>query len=242
MSFDKQNFARTVQEQQGGIAPQMWPILCPDNGHLVLNQPYEININPCDCIWLPTTYDKSYGVNAGQGSATAGMYMANGAFWGQNPVDIFEPGTGQWRIVAPTFGLRFNSPNNPWLLWGLSFLLNTTAFGTAPGAHGVGPVGSMMTMRSITGPISRMWIQYYNFASAIGGAPVGMNQIVLMSMLGFNQQSEELTWSNTDGDGIYNAPPVPRQTSIHCGGHRTTDLNTADLQALGVKPVTGAPK
>jgi hypothetical protein len=241
MSLDKQNFARTIQEQQGGIAPQMWPIMCPDNGSLVLNQPYEISINPCDCIWLPATYDKSYGPNPAQSAAGISNYLVNPATMGQNICDLLSTiNTPPWITLAPIFGLRFNSPNNPWLLWSLGGTsLNTFSWGVTDTPQTVGPSGTSTMMRSICGPISRLWIQYYSFCfPQVSGA----NQIVLMSMLGFNQSSMENRSPTVDLGEVLTAPPVQYRNIITCGGYITTQLNTADLQALGVKPAAPGTK
>lgn len=261
MSFDKQNFARTVQEQQAGISPQMWPIMCRDNGSLVLNQPYEISINPCDCVWLPYTYDKSYGVNPGQLNAQTSPFLASPAIAGANVSDVRFAGknpvvtTFSWAplILAPIFGLRFNSPNNPWLLWGLGDPTLVQASGAgrwgsgAPPDGGLMPIGGSTLMRSITGPISRLWIQYYQFALTIFNAaattPTGLNQIVLMSMAGFSQQSFDRRSVVVDdtADPVLLAPPPLDNGVVACGGYHTTDLNSADLNALHQNPMPSAP-
>jgi len=243
VSFDKVNFARTVTEQQSGISPQMWPIVCPDNGNLALNHPYEIAINPCDCIWLPCTYDKSYGVNPWQNDPNIGKYFTNPIFAGQNIFDVMQVVSQPvgfpfpYIIQAPHFALRFNSPNNPWLLWGLGEMRQAAAWG----ASGVVPWGRQTQMRSISGPISRMWIQYYEFAQwPLNSAPKGGNQIVLLSMRGYAQESIERIQLVNDTTGILTSPQAEHREILSCGGYRSPDLNTADLSALGVKPTTTA--
>jgi hypothetical protein len=247
MSFDKANFARTVKEQQAGISPQMWPIICPDNGHLVLNHPYEISINPCDCIWLPITYDKSYGINPWQYDTYQSLWMASPSDAGQNVCDVYDLGPGNptppipFVTQAPLFALRFNTPNNPWLLWGLSTEGNGNSWYVWGTGNGYRPFGCASHMRSISGPISRLWIQYYRFAQAPGFPTIaGGNQIVLMSMLGYSQQSTEQFYNALDQSKLLTNPPPTQHGGIACGGYRTTDLDTADLLALGVKPTPGA--
>jgi hypothetical protein len=249
MSFDKQNFARSIKEQQSGISPQMWPIICPDNGHLVQNHPYEIAINPCDSIWLPATYDKSYGVNPVQLDSRTSQYFPGAQLAGCNVWDVkqvtknpnFSPVPINVIVQAPCFGLRFNSPNNPWLLWGLQSIMVGSTFG--PSAQGgLMDWGRSAMMRAISGPISRLWIQWYSFVQYPGfSTPVGANQIVLMSMLGYSQMTLEQDQSTADPAGILTAIPQEKQTAIICGGYRMPDLNTADLNSLGSKTPLSPP-
>lgn len=239
MSFDKQNFARTVQQQQAGISPQMWPIICPDNGYLSPNTPYEISINPCDSIWLPATFDKSYGTNPIQSDPTYGQYYPNPTLMGCNMYEVARttpnPGATYTAMLidAPVFSLRFNSPNNPWMLWGLgNGFASPQPWGEAA-ANMTYSIRSTM-MRSITGPISRLWIQYYLLGGPdAGGNRVGFNQIVLLSMLGFSQASEELNATLVDPGGVLTSPPTQFREQISCGAYRTTDLNSADLAIIG---------
>ena len=174
MSFDKQNFARTIQEQQAGISPQMWPIkLDPGTGanRVSLNSPFEVDINPCDCIWLPVTFDKSYGVHPIQTDPLSGGWFPSPSVAGANVWEMWDSTqpSMQFNFAPPIFGLRFNTPNNPWMLWGLGeSCINSGSplFGwgnTTPGS-GVTPRalarwGASSMMRSITGPISRLWCQ-----------------------------------------------------------------------------------
>lgn len=243
MSFDKTNFALSVQQQQGGIAPQMWPIKCPDNGSLALNQPYEININPCDAIWLPITYDKSYGPNAWQTSKTTpSQWMIDPTIAGQNICDVIDySGNANLTVIpaviqAPIFGLRFNSPNNPWTLWSLAQTANNGWQNWGAGS-GSAPFGSTTFMRSITGPISRLWIQYYFFAAHPGlGSPAtetGGNQIILMSSLGYSTTSVESQCNVLDSHKILTSPPPNLQRTIVAGGYKMPDMNTADLHTIG---------
>jgi hypothetical protein len=253
VSFDKQNFARTVQEQQGGISPQMWPILCPDNGHLVVDQPYEISINPCDSIWLPATFDKSYGTNPLQNISFTNRYFPNPAHAGANAYDVNEssvnptppsaPYLSPAIVAAPLFALRFNSPNNPWLLWGLGNGFNPASLGywgtVTAGQTPMTPLGHSTLMRSISGPISRLWITYRALGACWGGpTPVGMNQIVLLSSLGYSQSSLDHSQPVLDPFGIFLAPPPIYDFPLSSGGYRSPDLNSADLLALGVKTAT----
>lgn len=249
MSLDKTNFALQVKEQQGGIAPQFWPILCPDNGNLVLNQPYEICINPCDAIWLPITYDKSYGPNAWQTSKTQpSQWMMDPSIAGQNICDVIDySGNEAFAAIpaviqAPVFGLRFNSPNNPWTLWSLAQTVNNWQPWGA--GAGMGPFGSTTFMRSITGPISRLWIQYYFFAAHPGLAEppseIGGNQIVLISSLGYSTTNIESQYNVMDAHKLLTTPPPALQRTIAAGGYITPQMNTADLHAIGNKAAKAA--
>ena len=242
MSFDKQNFARTIQEQHAGISPQMWPIMCPDNGHLVLQHPYEININPCDCLWIPATYDASYGPNPAQYDTYMGTFFPSPQTIGQNVVDIFGP-TPQVGVMvgAPNFSLRFNTPNNPWILFGLSTGSTFARWGS--GGVGISPVGASTFMRSITGPISRLWIKYNAFAYVPNPnvLPLGANQILLMSMLGYSQSSFNRLYPYADPGGANSSAPPSYFYETSCGGYRTSDLNSSDLRVLGQSPYPVAP-
>ena len=249
MSFDKQNFARTIQEQQAGISPQMWPIkLVP--GALSLNSPFEVEINPCDCIWLPITYDKSYGTNPLQTPGGIMPYAPDSNVFGWNVVDAFDPaspdGSGiapNLHTAAPIFGLRFNSPNNPWLLWSLSTGMVSWRWGfePSPALQTWQPAGSSTFMRSISGPISRMWCQFYSWTMN-GGivAPQG-TQVILMSMLGFSQQSVERRQTQFSTNSGGSRPDPESVNIIGCGGYKTSDLNSADLRVLGQNPMPAAP-
>jgi hypothetical protein len=259
VSFDKQNFARTVSEQQAGISPQMWPIKIDIGGFpgpttIGLNSPFEIDINPCDCIWLPITYDKSYGVNPIQSDTTWGPRagLPDPSVAGGNLIQTWESQANYYQVTPPVFGLRFNSPNNPWLLWGLGTLRPGPAplFGIETGNLGAGQFrfGGSSLMRSITGPISRMWCQYYawgqvRYSPAPDDYASLYQQIILLSMLGFSQESRDFTQpvSNSDAVAIPSGPPPEMWSSTSCGGYRTPDLNSADLRALGVNPMAVAP-
>jgi hypothetical protein len=252
VSFDKQNFARTVSEQQAGISPQMWPIkLDPTNGvppgpaTVGLNSPYEVEINPCDCIWLPITYDKSYGVNGIQSDPAWSYGFVDPAIAGSNIFEMWDAQSNWLTFEPPIFGLRFNSPNNPWLLWGLGTLqASSQMYGNAVQNF---RSGGASLMRSITGPISRLWCQYYKWGGVrYGHAPDNFvatyQQVILLSMLGFRQETREFMQPATN---IVAAPdmviPPETWTSLSCGGYRTTDLNSADLRVLGANPVPVAP-
>ena len=261
MSFDKQNFARSVAEQQAGIAPQMWPIKIDPGtgtGRVSLNSPFEIEINPCDSIWLPFTYDKSYGVHPIQNDPAVGYFWSNPAVCGANMYEIYDTHPNgpnfPFQFTPPTFGLRFNSPNNPWLLWGLA-CASMGAYGTPPGSsplqawgstapsvpRGYARQGAASMMRSITGPISRLWCQFYLWAEVNGAPYAASQQVMLMSMLGFNQETREFVQPVGDFQGVLPGPPAETQTALNCGAYRTTDLNSADLRVLGQSPYPAAP-
>jgi hypothetical protein len=355
MSVDTQNFHRVVKEQQGGINPQMWPIrISPAELGIGLNSPVEININPCDLLWMPSTYDKSYGVNPFQSSIGAVYSQCiDPILAGQNVGDVFDYNDATsvpWGQEAALFALRFNSPNNPWILWGLSTLLYKKRFGgpqipsTAPvaqaglamlvngtvtvlnsqtpsrntggfqltcsqvvGEQGLlsigavtagvsfqinsdnplddsviswtfiappattaaakaqakkrssksepseadsGPFGTLTTpfgqsgcMRSITGPITRLWVQYYRWATVNGNVPypppppsIPASQVVLMSMLGYGHETVETVQPHQDNNyALGGVIPSPKQFSIAGNTYLTPQLNTADLNDLGRK-------
>ena len=241
MSFDKQNFARTVQEQQAGISPQMWPIKL-NPGAISLNSPFEVDINPCDCIWLPYTYDKSYGQPTRYRLPGGIMPITcDPTICGQNFADILDAGQGVWVMQAPIIGLRFNSPNNPWMLWSLGGPFTVGTWGLAPSSGKYRPVGYASMMQSLTGPISRIWCQYYRWGIFYGNSVAAWQQIVLMSMAGFSHQSTATIDPIFDGNGGLTALPPTIYQSISSGGYRTTDLNSADLRVLGQNPMPAAP-
>lgn len=250
MSFDKQNFARTVQEQQAGISPQMWPIkIDPGDGPaLSLNSVFEVDINPCDCVWLPYTFDKSYGYNPIQGSPYASQYP-DPTVIGANIYDSWDTSQQTYLTSAPVFGLRFNSPNNPWLVWGLGVPQPRSglSLGGALAPWGVSPghgrLGASSLMRSITGPISRLWCQFYQWAytGASGFVPYQYQQVMLLSMLGFSQQSDDFQQPVNDATQKLTGPPIEYRSLLSCGGYRTSDLNSADLRVLGQNPMPVAP-
>jgi hypothetical protein len=250
MSFDKQNFARTVVEQQAGIAPQMWPIkIDPGVGsnQISLNSPFEVDINPCDCVWLPTTFDKSYGINPIQNDGGAKYFFADPSICGTNLFEVYDAGSGFYNISPPVFGLRFNSPNNPWLLWslGTGCTVNRTPPLNGAAVKGFFRVGGTSFMRSITGPISRLWCQYYQWGMYGNGvaAPIvyAYQQVILLSMLGFQQETHNFEQGKQDNGAILTIAPTENYSSLHCGGYRTTDLNSADLRVLGQSPYPAAP-
>lgn len=236
--IDKQDFSRIIQEQQGGVAPQMWPIRLHPQSNEALFSPREIDINPCDHIWLPTTYDRSYGTNPVQPALFAMIppVAVDPAIAGQNLIDTWETATPF--STAPVFGLRFNSPSNPWLLWTLSSMLPLEAYG--PGSVNLFPFGGSSSMRSISGPISRLWVQWYKFATINGAPTIPASQVTLMSLLGFNQQSLEKQYPVADfGGSITTGQPPVNTATISGGGYITPQLNTLErlaLEATGKAP------
>jgi len=266
MSLDKNDFARSIQRRQFGLDPGFFPIVIspatggPGGTQMVVGTSYAININPCDHVWLPTFYDASIGLNPAQynGSSNGRIPFqgpnASGWNFGTAPIgmnvfdvnDASQYGGGAVTNVpvqtAAVFALQFNSPNAPWLLWTLSDLLavDTYAFGSAS-AGGCGCfVGSSDAMRSITGPISSMNFKLLIAAYINGYADLGASQIVLLSSLGYRQQSVGVKQSQystapinataTDAGVFPQAQGGPSPTSFGGGGYVQTNLNSLEIE------------
>jgi hypothetical protein len=251
MSLDRADFAAvTTGAQAGTLTPSFWPIIIATIG-IALQAEIEININPCDAIWMPSLYDVSIMRNPAQPppnlpSGWQPPYYVpdpiqiNGLDYpvvGCNPGDVYQ--NGQLIQSAPVFSIRINSPNNPWLLFGMSTQLGT-AYAAANAPNLVAGAGGCM--RSITGPISRLWVKFSKFGTwnsatlpkdvRAGIVNEGNSAIVLMSSLGFAQQTFEVnrSWDLTEA-GVYNT--LAYSQSISSGGYSTPQLNTADRKVLG---------
>jgi hypothetical protein len=257
LSIDTADFAHvTTTAQAGNQHPSFWPIVIHPTGWQLLSE-HEININPCDAIWMPTLYDVALGANPAQPYFTTGVASPTSAYFLPNPgVTALPPGANFSTVVgsnmtdvyqngyrvqaAPLFSLRINSPNNPWLLFGLATELATPYTGQLEQWW---PAGQGGCMRSISGPISRLWIKFYRFAyrqtlpttpgqSQGGGGVTGdeYSTIVLMSSLGYAQQTIERVQTRDDQG------PTPLvaawQQTIVSGGYQTPQLNTADRRSL----------
>jgi hypothetical protein len=341
VSIDRRDLARVIKEQQGGISPQMWPIrISPAELGISLNSAMEIQINPCDLLWMPSTYDKSYGPNPYQTpSSFVSHNCVDPTVAGQNICDLWEYATqggyASWYQQAPVFALRFNTPNNPWVLFGLSTLMTSEVFGSPaappavtffsgtavltngfatvtnpktpainnanwtlqnvqvqgqqgdlslaqvfPGtsfgisssdpldnsviswsfrlnatAQSFGnlatPFGQTSCMRSITGPITRLWIQFYRWAVTAAGTgppfpPNGPNipasQVVLMSMLGYGHLTSESSQQYTDSSSMLGGVmPSVSQTMLAGNTYLTPQLNAADRGELPHQQQTATP-
>ena len=237
--IDQQDFSAVVQKQQDGRSNSFWPIQISFSG-VSLNQPFEVNISPCDHLYLPSTYDKSYGINPVQQQAADGGFIYLGpdpSIAGINMADGINDTVTQECAV---FGLRFNSPNNPWFLWGLG-MMTAVNDNTATGA---GCAGQAQTMRSITGPISRMWAQIYRYASVSGGSENvqgDFSQIVLISMLGYKHSSPEFMLADVvDADNPTETQPgVTQIIPVDGGGYVTPQLNTLERLRLAGNVLRG---
>jgi hypothetical protein len=245
MSVDQQDLSRSTQLAQQGVINQIWPIrIAPPAS---LNTIVEVPISPCDAIWMPATYDKSYGTNPGQSitgaNGTIPAYISP-TIAGANMVDLYDVFNALAYCLAPIFALRFNSPNAPWLLWGLSEFQTISA---SPVANAYSTRGQGGGMRSISGPISRMWIQYYRWCKqgvssvSAGADNIPASQVVLISSLGITQSTGETKGppSNENGGGITTIVPTGNSyRSLGSGGYYTPQLNTLDQLQLGDRGTT----
>lgn len=240
MSVDQADFASVTQQAQAGSLQSFWPIVIPSVGKQLRTE-YEININPCDALWMPSVFDLSYSRNPGQlpsevktadwncspfpGSAApiSGNQLVPDV--GYNISDVYNavsPNVGQLVQAAPIFSLRFNTPNNPYILFGLSTCLGRPHLGVVENPPSTGGC-----MRSVTGPISRLWIKFYEWGFSSDGFSNnsnGENTIVLLSSLGFAQVTMETT-TNGVATGVQN---------LSSGGYNTPQLNSANKKYLGM--------
>lgn len=263
MSVDQQDLSAQWTASQTGMGNQFAPIIFIPNG-LRLNQEVELNIKPCDSIWVPTIYDKSYGVNPAQSYRSpvtpVNWDFTSASLWppailGQNLVDIFDdapPSATQINLAAMTqqagiYGVRFNTPNNPWLLWGLCGLRTWNQVMVTNGAGATQststPVGLAGAMRAINGPIARMWIKIYSYASLgyqtvntldPGDGSFSYSQLVMMSCTGFNTTTVEQQGSPSGQNGgpLMGAPQTGGTSTISTGGYQTPQMNTAEREGL----------
>ena len=248
---DATDFSAVVQAQQQGGANTWTPILLPAPAIISGQQPVEteINIQPCDCIWLPATYDPSYGINVAQQQGKIGPPMdeQTGQYpWAVNVQDKyslgkFEAGVPFITSQAPIWGLRFNSPNNPWLLWTLARCMDVTQWGDDGSGDPVGQqlVGIGGGMRCLTGPISRLWARLYRAASVSGVNDTRVNNTYLISSLGYNQVTPETSQAYDDtpnsiiGVNSVLTQPAPLSTAgTHGGGYVTPQINSANRKYL----------
>lgn len=249
--IDRSDFASVTQLAQGGGQPSFWPIIINTTG-LALQTELEININPCDAIWIPTVYDLSIQQSPGQPPPNLppgwvpppyqpDTILINGvemAVVGANLADVYQDGV----LIqsAPVFSIRINSPNNPWLLFGLSTQIGTTWSSANPPNLVAGQGGCM---RSLTGPIARLWVKFYRFGTwqsptlpprvRAGTEASGMSAIVLMSSLGYQQMTIEQvrTWDQS-ATNVFT--PSGWSQAISSGGYVTPQLNSADRISAGM--------
>lgn len=250
MSLDTADFASvTDTAQSGGLQSSFWPIVIVTTG-IALQTEIEININPCDAIWMPTLYDLSIMRNPAQPPPNLPVgwdppiyspdtIEVNGQdipVVGCNGYDVYQ--NGVLLQAAAVFSVRVNSPNNPWLLFGLSTQLGTAYASTVAPNLVAGQGGCM---RSLSGPIARLWVKFYKFGTwdsaslpskvKSGVENLGNSAIVLLSSLGFTQQTVEYgrTWDEPT-PGAYN--PLVWTQVLSSGGYVTPQLNTADRKVL----------
>lgn len=252
--IDRRDFASVTSQAQAGSLQSFWPIIIQTQG-IALHTEVEININPCDAIWMPTIFDLSISQNPAQPPPNLPPGIPFGPFYvpdsildtssdeiavvGGNLCDVYQDGV----LIqsAPVFSIRINSPNNPWLLFGLSTQL-ATAYPMSTPPHLTAGQGGCM--RSLTGPISRLWVKFYKFGTweglpigpiQRGVQNVGLSSIVLMSSLGFMQQTIERvqTWDDNEPEVGGQLTAAWSQT-IASGGYITPQLNTAEKAILGV--------
>lgn len=257
MSLDQQDVAATSLQAQSGMGNQFWPIIFdPGNygapGGLALNTPVEVSISPCDSIILPGTYDLNYGQNDAQldDDGTGNPAILPFTNWcGVNIPDILSfNGFGaqtKWSTAA-ILGLRFNTPNNPWQMWTVGTVMGITGTTWIGGTDGCNtPSGIAGGIRSIAGPISKLWVQIYRYASYNGafggtGGPRSYTRTVFLSSLGFTTQISELNGSAVDRSPAVDVPsgvvpPLGGLTSITSGGYVTPQLNSLDRAIIAGK-------
>lgn len=249
MSLDNADFNTTVTRQQHGFQPSFFSIVI-DATQLATGQEILVNANPCDHIWLPTYFDPSLGFNPQQAictsgtpsigtsnvssgpnqnraSQTAGIQPNQGV--GMNFFDEWDQEGDEFFQAATIFSLRFNSVNAPWLLWGLSSL-QSSDFATAGTLIGQGDC-----MRSITGPISRIWFKKLFPAIVARNANAAADRIVLLASLGFSQ----VTLGQNSGPFNITTPTQPPMSAyaVSGGGYQTTQVNTLErlkLDQMGI--------
>jgi len=264
MALDRADFANQVQQQQFGLPPTFWPIVidpssgAPGGQQMQLGQDYEIPINPCDAIWLPQMFDPS-------------IYTGNYPYFqenyagilqpalpecavqiGQNVYDVYDAGdSGTWIQQAPIFSLRFNVPSAPWLLWSLSNIMANDVNPSLAGESGC-YFGTSDSMRSISGPISRLWVKFLKFAywqnqpnPAPTNDPLG-SAVVLLSSLGYRQSTigvaQRSSASSPVGTNGTTVPGVFPQAvtglvnfGYESGGFVQTNVNSLDRAELDLR-------
>lgn len=98
-------------------------------------------------------------------------------------------------------------------------------------------------MRSISGPITRLWVQYYRYAQINSVDTIPGSQLVFMSMLGYSQISQERQQPFLDNGGTLPTSPPITYANVASGGYQTPQLNTLDQLMLGergtAKPTVG---
>ena len=101
------------------------------------------------------------------------------------------------------------------------------------------PAGSSGIMRSISGPISRMWCQFYADNERWNSRTSRTQVISYVDVLGFSQQSVERRQMQFSTNSGGSRPDPESVNTIGCGC-KTSDLNSADSRVLGQNP-TAAP-
>lgn len=245
MGLDQQDMNRSTQNiQQGGMA-QFFPIII-DPTNFKVGQEVEIPVNPCDHVWLPVFFDMSLGINPFQIEPAAnnyavGPFNGNAAvvpFMGMNVIDINDPtGTSStgMQTQAPIFALRFNTLSNPWLIWSLSKMLTPNRGVVPVGASSLSTMGMGDAMRSITGPIARLWYKLL-MPTLLEDVPQTLNysRVVLLSTLGYSQQTTGFAndYQEMDPSGLVNPLAVTATGySVSGGGYVTPQLNTVERMA-----------
>jgi len=281
MSVDKLDVASQAQQAQYGTSQSFWPIIIdamaggPNGTQMQIGEAYELNINPCDHVWLPTYYDPSLGVNPAQFDPRTQTYPPNPLNPNQDAIifggppqyqtfgimnyspqiginifDVYDAYQQTFVQLAPMFSLRFNSPNSPWLLWGLGTNLSFDGAGTLGGIqNGFSQlIGRGDSMRSITGSISRIWVKllsyaevWNNYSQTEKSTSPFATRIVLMSTLGFNHQTQTTVQDKyasyfvpeyaPDQPVTYTAPQVSAPIlsgAFGGGGYVTPQLSSLD--------------
>lgn len=242
MSLDTNDFNKQIRRSQHGLQPSFFPIVL-DMTAVANGTEFEVNINPCDHIWIPTFYDVTLGQNPvvvfgaplNAGTAIIGPnfnrappapVFGAGSPVGMNIFDVWNGLEGFYQQAATIFALRFNSARSPWLLWGLSNLLSTDY------TNGQFAFGQGDCMRSISGPIARMWCKKIAPAFIGGVANQLADRVILMSSLGFSQQTAGAVASAVDANTAGQPPISPM--SISGGGYQITVLNSLESMELNL--------
>jgi hypothetical protein len=237
VSVDQTDFAAVSQRNRQNIGQSMWPILL-DATAVGVGIEFEIPINPCDSIWLPTNCDPALFNNSDFAAlvqaivspATPGNRLEQGGF---NSYALIDTG-GSFVFLPPVWGLRFNTASNPRQLWGTSavILINNNS----------GPAflaGASDVTRSISGQISRLFATLI-FPGVFNNTPSPqdstINKVLLISSIGYRTSivGESISTLNIAAGDIGGSDWGIQQqnSSFEAGGYVTPQMNTAERAIL----------
>jgi hypothetical protein len=246
MALDLRDFADTIDKTLKKPVQQVFSIVfngLQNNVAVVLGQEVELNISPCDGIWMPTYFDGSIAQMPENCAAFCGPLGAGYPNFsgvvppiGMNLFDVWTAneasGNTGFVQLAHLFAIRINNVANPWMLFGLSTCLSAVDNG---GVDSPGPCGQGDTMRALSGPISKLWIKVLRFGATTPSAgdplafgPVNLQAfpIVLMGTLGLTQTTvgSRATSSGGTTEATY---------GYQSGGYTQTNLTALDKLKLG---------